>query len=154
MYSCLSLRVSGHLALDDLLRQPLDDRGLADAGLADQGRVVLGAPGQHLHDPLDFLLPPDHRVELALSSALGEVAAELVEHQRGGRRRLCGSARGGGLLALIALQQLDHLLADPAQVRAQLDQHLRRDALALADQAEQDVLGADVVMTQQQRLAQ
>ena len=46
------------------------------------------------------------------------------------------------------MQQLDHLLADPAQVRAQLDQHLRRDALALADQAEQDVLGADVVVLQ------
>src|SRR5690606_15846080 len=37
---------------------------------------------------------------------------------------------------------------------AQLHQHLRGDALALADEAEQDVLGADVVVSQLQRLAQ
>ena len=32
-----------HVALDDAHRQALDDRGLADAGFADQHRVVLGA---------------------------------------------------------------------------------------------------------------
>ncbi len=51
-------------------------------------------------------------------------------------------------------QQLDHLLADPVEVGAELDQHLGGDALALADQAEQDVLGADVVVAQLQRFAQ
>ena len=61
---------------------------------------------------------------------------------------LAAAARAplGGLLALVAAQQLQHLLADPVEVGSQLDQDLRRDALALADQAEQDVLGADVVM--------
>jgi hypothetical protein len=52
------------------------------------------------------------------------------------------------LLALVAVQQLDHLLADPVQVGTQLDQHLGGDALTLTDQAEQDVLGADVVVAQ------
>ena len=56
-----------HVALDDLLGEALDDRGLADAGLADQHRVVLGPAGEHLHHPLDLLLAPDHRVELALA---------------------------------------------------------------------------------------
>ena len=37
-----------HLAVDDALRETFDDRGLADAGLADQHGVVLGAPLQHL----------------------------------------------------------------------------------------------------------
>ena len=41
-----------------------------------------------------------------------------------------------------------------AEVGAELDQHLRGDALALADEPEQDVLGADVVVTELQRLAQ
>jgi hypothetical protein len=59
-----------------------------------------------------------------------------------------------GLLALVAGQQLDDLLADPVEVGAELDQDLRGDALALADQAEQDVLGADVVVAELQRLAQ
>ena len=52
------------------------------------------------------------------------------------------------------MEQLDDLLADPVQVRAQLDQDLGGNAVALADQAEQDVLGADVVVTELQRLAQ
>jgi hypothetical protein len=60
----------------------------------------------------------------------------------------------GRLLALVAGQQLDDLLAHPVEVGAELDQHLGGDALALADQAEQDVLGADVVVAELQRLAQ
>ena len=65
------------------------------------------------------------------------------------------SAAGAGrLLALVAVEQLDDLLADLVQVGAQLDQDLRGNALALADEAEQDVLGADVVVAELQRLAQ
>ena len=148
----LVLQRLGHLAADDRLGQALDDGGLADAGLADQHRVVLGAPGQHLHQALDLLLAADDRVELALAGGLGQVAAELVEHQRGRRGAL--GRRAGRLLALVAVEQLDDLLADPVEVGAELDQHLGGDALALADQAEQDVLGADVVVAELQRLAQ
>ena len=56
-----------HLAGDDALGEALDDRGLADARLADQHRVVLLAPGQHLDRRLDLLRAADHRVELALA---------------------------------------------------------------------------------------
>ena len=59
-----------------------------------------------------------------------------------------------GLLALVAVQQLDDLLAHPVQVGAELDQHLGGHAVALADEAEQDVLGADVVVAELQRLTQ
>ncbi len=94
----LVLQRLGHLALDDGLGQALDDGGLAHAGLADQHRVVLGAPRQHLHDPLDFLLAPDDRVELRLARRLRQVAAELVKHER---RRLgaLSWAAGGQPLA-------------------------------------------------------
>ncbi len=60
----------------------------------------------------------------------------------------------GGLLALVARQQLDDLLAHPVEVGAELDEDLGGDALALADQPEQDVLGADVVVAELQGLAQ
>ena len=40
------------------------------------------------------------------------------------------------------------------QVGAQLHEHLGGDALALTDEAEEDVLGADVVVAELQRLAQ
>ena len=57
-------------------------------------------------------------------------------------------------LALIALQHLDDLLTDPAQVRAELVQHLRGDALTLAHQPQEEVLGPDVVVAKLQGLAQ
>ena len=59
-----------------------------------------------------------------------------------------------GVVALEARQQLDDLLAHARQVGAELDQHLGGHALALADQAEQDVLGADVLVAELQGLAQ
>ena len=136
------------IALDDLLGQALHHRRLADAGLAHQHGIVLGAPAQHLHHPLDFLLPADHRVEPALPRRGGQVPAELVEYDRSGRRRPRRRARRGRLAARGARQQPDHLPADPAGVSAQLDEYLGGDALALADQAEQDVLGADVVLAE------
>ena len=58
-----------HVAGDDALGEALDDRGLADAGLADQHRVVLGATAEHLHDAADLVVPADDRVELALAGA-------------------------------------------------------------------------------------
>lgn len=145
----LVLQRLGHLALDDRLGQALDDRRLADAGLTDQDRVVLGPARQDLHDALDLLLAPDDRVELGLTSGLRQVAAELVEHQGRGGRALGRTATGaGGLLALVTGEQLDDLLPHPVEVCAQLDQDLGGDALALTDQAEQDVLRADVVVAQ------
>jgi hypothetical protein len=150
----LVLERLGHLALDDHLRQALDDRGLADTGLADEHRVVLRTTREHLHDALDLFLTSDDGVELAVASGLREVAAELVEHERGRRRALGGATGLLRLLALVARQQLDDLLAHAVEVGAELDQHLGGDALALADEAEQDVLGADVVVAELQGLAQ
>ena len=47
---------------------------------------------------------------------------------------------------------MNDLLAHPVQIGAKLDEHLRCDAFALADQAQEDVLGADVVVPELQRL--
>src|SRR6185437_11225400 len=69
----------GHVLGDDPLGQPLDDRGLADAGLADQHRVVLRATREHLDHAADLLVAPDHRIELALLGDLGQVAPEALE---------------------------------------------------------------------------
>ena len=67
-----------------------------------------------------------------------------------------GSTAAGArwLLVFVAAEQLNDLLAHGRQVRAKLAEHLGGNALALADQAEQDVLGADVVVAKLQRLAQ
>ena len=68
-----------HFAVDDALRQAFDDGGLADAGLADQHRVVLGAPLQDLDGAADLVVAADHRVELALARALGEVDGVFLQ---------------------------------------------------------------------------
>ena len=85
----------GHVAGHHALGEALDDGGLADAGLADQHRVVLGAPGQHLHHAADLGVAADHRVELALAGALGEVDGVLVER----RLAALGLGRGDPLVA-------------------------------------------------------
>ena len=60
-------------------REPLDDGGLADAGLAEQHRVVLGAAQEDLDDAVDLVLAADQRVEAARRRELGEVPGELAE---------------------------------------------------------------------------
>ena len=139
-----------HLAFVDAGGQALDDGGLADAGLAEQHRVVLGAAGEDLHDPLDLGFAADHRVELALLGELGQVAAELVEQFRGLLAALAAAAAGGGALAAAAGagQHPDHLVADLVGVGVEVEQDAGGDALVLTHQAEQDVLGADVVVAE------
>ena len=69
----------GHVALHDADRQPLDDGRLADAGFADQDRVVLGAAGEDLHGAADFVVATDHGVELVLAGCLREVAPVFLQ---------------------------------------------------------------------------
>ena len=78
-HHALVLQRLRHVALDDAQRQALDDGGLADAGLADQHRVVLGAAGEHLDGAADLLVAADHRVELALAGRRGDVAGVLLQ---------------------------------------------------------------------------
>ena len=150
----LALEDLGHLVRGDPLREALDDGGLADAGLADEDGVVLLAAREDLHDPLDLRLAADDRVELALLGLLREVPAELVEELRGlvllprrpaARARLAAAGTG---------EHADDLVADLLRVGVEVEQDPRGDALVLADEAEQDVLGADVVVAEGERFAQ
>ena len=85
----LALQALRHVLLDDALGQSLDDGGLADARFADEHRVVLGAPRQHLHDAADLVVAADDRVELVVAGGLRQVAAVLLQRLE---RRLPGSA--------------------------------------------------------------
>ena len=69
----------GHLAGHDALSQAFDDGGLADAGLADQHRVVLAAALQHLDGAADLVVAADHRIQLALAGALGQIKRVLLQ---------------------------------------------------------------------------
>jgi hypothetical protein len=59
--------------------ESLDHGGFADTGLADEHGVVLRAAGEHLTDATDLVVAADHRVELALAGAVGQVDPELLE---------------------------------------------------------------------------
>ena len=157
----LAAQQLGHLTRRDALGQALHHGGLAHAGLADEHRVVLGAAGQDLHDPLDLLLATDHRVELAVLRHLGEVAAELVEQlARLLVARLAAASAAATAAATLALtaagagEHADDLVADLLGVGVEVGEDACGHALVLAHEAEQDVLGADVVVPQRQRLAQ
>ncbi len=88
----LVFQTLGDVAIDDAQRQALDDRGLADARLADQHWIVLGPARQHLNRSADFLVAPDHRIELAVARRLGEVAGVFLQCLV----RVFGGCRVGG----------------------------------------------------------
>jgi hypothetical protein len=150
----LALEQLGDVAARDPLGEALDDGGLADPRLADQDGVVLRAARQDLHHALDLGLAPDDGVELALGGLLREVAAELVEQLRA-LGLLARSAGPGALLAAARPgEHPDDLVADLLRVGVEVEQDAGGDALVLADEPEQDVLGADVVVAERQGLAQ
>ena len=64
-----------HVALDDALGQPFGDRRLADAGIADIERVVLGTAAEHLDGAVDLRLAADQRIDLAGARLLVQIDA-------------------------------------------------------------------------------
>ena len=113
--NALVLQGFRHVARDDLLRQAFDDGSLADARIADQRRVVLGAAGQDLDDALDFLFTADDRVELAFLGSGSQVAAKLAE-------RIAGCAAGSAGRTVFGKAAL---LGAAERFLQLFDQHLR-----------------------------
>jgi hypothetical protein len=99
----LLLQALGHLAVDDALRQSLDDRGLANPRFPDQHRVVLGAPLQHLDRAPDLIVAADHRIELAGARTRGDIDGVFLQ-------RLALLLRAGVVHLLPAAHLLDRLV--------------------------------------------
>ena len=68
-----------HFAVDDALGEAFRDRGLADAGFADEQRIVLLPAAQHLDGAVDLGIASDHRIDLAVARLLVEVDAVGIE---------------------------------------------------------------------------
>ena len=86
---------------------------------------------------------------LPLPLHLGELIHGVGEDGGNGHADQPGLRPG---LLVRAGHQAQHLFPDPGMVRAQCSQHLGGDAVALAKQGQQEMPGADVVVTQSQRL--
>ena len=67
-----------HVAGHDTLGDALDDSRLADARLANEHGVVLGAAGQDLDGTTDLVGTADDRVELAGTGQVADVATVLL----------------------------------------------------------------------------
>ena len=68
-----------HFAIDDALGQAFGDRGLADAGLTDQQRIVLAPTAQGLDHPFEFILAADQGIDLALGRGFVEILRVLLK---------------------------------------------------------------------------
>ena len=137
----LVLEAFGHVAADDAAGQAFDDGGLADAGLADEHRVVLRAARQHLDDAADLLVAADDRIELALARQLGQVAAVALE-------RL---VLAFGVLVVTRCEPRTLVSAAKilSRVRPRSRQQLRGGrAAGLGGDGEEQVLGADELVLQ------
>ncbi|MNI42559.1 hypothetical protein D3C73_968580 [compost metagenome] len=75
----LALEAVRHFTVDNALGQAFGDGGFTDARLTDQHRVVLGTALQDLDGPANFVVTADHRIELAVFGALGQVDGVLVQ---------------------------------------------------------------------------
>ena len=78
LQDALAQQQFGHIAVDDALRQAFHNCSLAHARLANQCRVVLGAPRQNLNHTLHFCNPPDDRIQFALLGQCRQVGGQLV----------------------------------------------------------------------------
>ena len=135
----LALQGVGDVAGGYLLGHSLDDGGFADAGFADQDRVVLGAAAEDLGYAFNFGIAPDDRVEFAAEGGVGQVDAELVE---GG-----GAGAGAGAAGAAAAGVAEDAVGFGAhffQVDAEAFEDAGGDAFAFAEEADEEVFGADV----------
>ena len=128
----LALQPLGDVARDDPLREPLDDRGLAHTGLADQHRVVLRASRENLDHATDLLVAPDDRVELPGLGERGQVAPVLLER----------------LVRALGILRRDLLPA--AHVLQRLEQRFARDDV----EREQQVLDGDELVAERPHLVE
>ena len=152
--------VLGHVAGCNLLSQALDDGRLAHAGVAQNERVVLGAARKNFHHTLDFLFATNYRVEFAVARLLREVGRELLKRigaaplllrgiraakERQARTRTTSASAGERtLLVLILGSELSDGLFNGSRRHAQAHEDVHGHAVALFDDADQQVLGRHV----------
>ncbi len=141
-------------------RQALGDRGLADAGLADQQRVVLAPPAQDLDHPLDLVLAADQRIDLAVARELVQVLRELVERRAlavalvllAVGRRAAALARLGRLGRIALLDAVGDEIDDVEPRHALLVQVVDRMRILLAEDRDQDVRAGHFLLAAAGRL--
>ena len=143
-----------HVAAGDFLRQAFDDGRLAHARFAEQHGIVLGAAAENLDDALDFVFAADDRVHVAFAGDFREVAAKRLERGRLDfalflRRRAPAvfrpaSRNGRSSPVKFGSSSFKISCRVCSMSTSRFLSTSRGHAVAFAQQAEQNVLGADV----------
>ena len=118
-----------HVAGHDTLGDALDDGRLADARLANEHGVVLGAAGQDLDGAANLVSTADDRVELAGAGKVADVATVLLQRLKLG---LVLGRRHAVIATQLFVDLLDALLGD-----ACVAQNAARLALVLGKRHQQ-----------------
>ena len=156
-----------HVARGDAQGQTLDHGRLAHAGLAGEDRVVLPAAHQDVDGLADFRIAADHRVQLAVARALGEVGGELVQRGRFAGHRGIARGRVGAVFGdrrigrAQALRGFFRTLGDLVELVLEIVQAELRKQLAATEgqlaqagfgqQGQQQVAAADAAVVRVQR---
>ena len=127
-----------HIAGENAPRQSFHDGRLANARFANEHRIVLGAPRQHLDHAANFFIPANHRVKLAPARQFRQVLGIAVKGLVLALRSLVGHS----LVAAHGGQAFEDCVAGSA-LRCQ--RKLRRIILQLR-QCQQQVLGRHVLV--------
>jgi hypothetical protein len=143
----------GRVLARALLGEPFDDRGLSDAGVADEHRVGLALSQQDARYELDLVVSPDDVIELRRARERAEVTAVFFERTLRDRRRrprpraqqLAERARALGHRSFrVALfGRRAHRARALAQRLDAVDQHRGAHARLAQDQLDDPVADAD-----------
>ncbi len=125
-----------NVARDNALREAFDDSGLADAGLADEHRIIFCAPRQNLHHAADFIVPANHRIEFPAPGQLDQIAAVLFESAERGFRIL----RSDAMAAAHRGERLQNGFAG----RPMLGEQFRGWIFTYRGDGQQNVLGGNI----------
>ena len=135
----LVLQALRHVAHVDAAGEALDDGGLADARLADQDRVVLGAAREDLDHAPDLLVAADDGIDLSAAGEIGQVARVALQ----GLVLVLGVRVGDAGGAADLLQGLQQRVLLDARFR----EAVRRIAARLGE-GQQEVLARDVLVAE------
>ena len=135
----LRFQVLRHVAVDDPVGDALGDRRFADARLAHENRVVLGAARENLQYAPDLLVAADHRIEFARTRLFVEVDGVFTQCVELLRRGL----RIDGRPLAEGADRLDELLLGSARTFQQVGRRT-----AFGDQAEQQMFDRRILVAE------
>ena len=150
-----------HVSGGDFLRQAFHDGGFAHTGLADEHGIVFRAAAEDLDHAGDLLGAADDGIELTFDGDLGQIAAKGLQSGRLLAFALLFGrcvAGGHGLLAFVLvflvlfaggevrIELAEDFAARLVEIDLEILQNLRGDTVTFAQEAEEDVLRADVAV--------